>query len=93
MKKLRNCPFCGKKVDSGFPTLFYNPLTGKWVLSHWCNEAAPTSDVYITVYGKTEQDAIDKWNGERRGTDSSTPLRSAQNDTGGVTDEQEHPTD
>lgn len=60
MNRLRRCPFCKKEVEDTHPYLHYNASLHKWVLSHYCNK---TEAVTIDVYGKTEQEVIDKWNG------------------------------
>lgn len=63
MNRLRRCPFCKAEVEDEYPYLHYNEILDKWVLDHWCDKNVSTDGVYITVYGKTEQEVIDKWNG------------------------------
>lgn len=65
MRKMRNCPFCNGavKADDGLLGVHYNPQLKKWLFDHFCDEEHPTEDVSITVYGKTKQEVIDKWNG------------------------------
>jgi hypothetical protein len=60
---MRNCPFCGEKIERGFPTFGFNPRSGKWHLEHFCDLFSPEVTVSIAVYGKTEQECIDRWNG------------------------------
>ena len=60
MNRLRRCPFCRKEVKDSYPYLAYFEELDKWVLSHYCNK---TNAATIDVYGKTEQEVIDKWNG------------------------------
>ena len=67
MGRLRNCPFCGKDVNDEYYDVHYNDKIDKWLFSHWCNDESATDDVYLTVYGNSEQDVIDKWNGVRHG--------------------------
>ncbi len=59
MSRLRNCPFCNKEVDE-FMNPHFNGIMRKWVLSHYCDG---TNAATIDVYGFTEQDCVDKWNG------------------------------
>lgn len=60
MSRLRNCPFCKKKVKDRYPYFHFNEVSRKWILSHYCDH---TNGVTIDVYGLTEQDCVDKWNG------------------------------
>ena len=55
---MRNCPFCKQKIDD-VPR--YNTILRLWILSHYCDGV---NAVTIDVYGETEQEVIDKWNGE-----------------------------
>lgn len=63
MKKLRNCPFCKKEVKEYYPYLHFNENMEEWIFSHNCEHTEDAFEVCITVYGKTEQEVIDKWNG------------------------------
>jgi hypothetical protein len=60
MKKLRNCPFCNKDVNDDLLGVHYSEGIKKWVFAHYCDGA---KGVTIDVYGETEQEVIDKWNG------------------------------
>lgn len=65
MNRLRACPFCKKRLEDGVCLgVHYNQGLDKWLLDHWCNQKDATMGVIITVYGKTEQEVIDKWNGD-----------------------------
>lgn len=66
MKKLRNCPFCGADVNTDIPCLgvHFNKLIGKWIFSHQCSPDPKALTVDVTVWGKTEEEVVDKWNGE-----------------------------
>jgi hypothetical protein len=66
MEQLKMCPFCGADVNTDLEWMGvrYNGMIGKWVFSHWCNQKDATDGVFITVYGNSKQDVIDKWNGE-----------------------------
>ena len=55
---MRNCPFCKKEIDD-VPR--YNATLKQWILSHYCDGVKA---VTIDVYGATEQEVIDKWNGD-----------------------------
>ena len=64
MARMRKCPFCEKEVAESYPHLMYNQQIGKWVFDHWCEgNERNEMPVVITVYGKTEQEVIDRWNG------------------------------
>ena len=60
MNRLRRCPFCKKEAEDRYPYLGYNDFLDEWILDHRCDEV---NAVCITVYGKSEQEVIDKWNG------------------------------
>jgi hypothetical protein len=72
MKRMRNCPFCKKEVEDGWPYIHYTEIIDKWVFDHYCNPDKPTTDVCITIYGKSEQEVIDKWNGEYENQESES---------------------
>jgi hypothetical protein len=65
MKKMRNCPFCNERMDAdnGIYGVHFNELLGEWVFSHNCHKEGPTLEVTVTVYAKTKEEAIDRWNG------------------------------
>ena len=64
MGRLRNCPFCKKDVNHEIKELnvHYNKMIGKWIFFHTCSPRA-TDCVNVCVYGDSEQEVIDKWNG------------------------------
>lgn len=62
MARLKSCPFCKDEVAQGFPYLF-EMSDGEWVYSHCCKHPVGKLSVTIDVYGNTEQEVIDKWNG------------------------------
>lgn len=58
---VKPCPFCGdNKVHVG-------DVKTKWMLWHFCVHEENEAEAHIDIYGKTEQEIIDKWNklGER----------------------------
>ena len=63
MARLRACPFCKKEVEQGFPYLHYHDVMGQWIYSHYCDHPEGKFHATIDVYGFTEQDVVDKWNG------------------------------
>lgn len=71
MKKLRNCPFCNAEVDANDPVygVHFNKLIGKWLFGHSCHHALPV-EVDITVYGETEEEVVNRWNGEVKESES-----------------------
>lgn len=63
MSRFRTCPFCKKEVDGNYPYIHFNEVMGKWIFSHYCEHPDGQFHVTIDIYGFTEQDCIDKWNG------------------------------
>jgi hypothetical protein len=63
MKKMRNCPYCGEDVGTDILGVHYNEQLGKWLFNHFCDHKGGDIAVSVTVYGNTEQEVIDKWNG------------------------------
>ena len=63
MGRLRECPFCHKEVKDGFPYLHFHQEMKKWVFSHYCDHPKGQFHVTIDLYGMTEQECVDKWNG------------------------------
>lgn len=61
---MRNCPFCNKEVDEKAYVygVHYNEKISKYLFDHVCH-LAEGIDVSITVYGLTEDEVIDRWNG------------------------------
>lgn len=63
MKKLRNCPFCGQEVKLAYPDFGYiSEPHNEWNLSHFCDPGMGLT-VSVGVYGKTEAEVADRWNG------------------------------
>ncbi len=60
---MRKCPFCNKEVEMRFPFLSYIKGLDQWSFSHHCEMTGGVLDVCIDIYGATEQEVIDKWNG------------------------------
>ncbi len=63
MSRFRACPFCKKDVDCAYPYIHYHEDMGKWIFSHYCDHPITHFHVTIDVYGFTEQEVVDKWNG------------------------------
>jgi hypothetical protein len=63
--EMKNCPFCGKKVEARLPFLssFFDPDANKmrWDFSHHCNFGGDLT-VTIDCWGDTEEECIEKWN-------------------------------
>lgn len=64
MSRLKECPFCNKAVDDGYPYLHLNENTNKWIFSHYCKTMPNRLSVTIDIYGESEQEVVDLWNGE-----------------------------
>lgn len=54
MRKLKRCPFCGKKMKNSFKTVYEKDWYGEWVVE--CPKCA------ASVSGKDPDEVIDKWN-------------------------------
>lgn len=62
MSKLNRCPFCGKGVEDDFLTVSYIEAHKVWLVSHYCDREDNDLTVCISVYGKTREKAIERWN-------------------------------
>lgn len=62
MGRMRNCPFCGKEVSDGFPSLMYVNTINQWNYHHACPHIGEV-EVVVTIYGDSEEEVIEKWNG------------------------------
>ena len=62
MSKLKKCPYCGEEVSADFPTVSYIEAHDLWLVSHYCGHEVDTLSVCISVYGKTKEEAIERWN-------------------------------
>ena len=60
---MRNCPFCGAKVESTYPYLSHIKGHELWNFSHHCNMGVPGLAVTVNVYGKTVEEVLRRWNG------------------------------
>lgn len=63
MSNLRKCPFCGEEVKAEYPYLDYLKNLEIFMLAHYCPHGSGGISVGVSVYGKTEKEVIDKWNG------------------------------
>lgn len=59
---MKRCPFCGKEIREGFPTVSYIEAHDVWLVSHYCDHENDDLGVCISVYGKTREEAIERWN-------------------------------
>lgn len=55
--KLKPCPFCGKD-----DTFIGVTAKGTWWLDHYCEHAKDELSTVTTVYGKSEEKVIERWN-------------------------------
>ena len=55
---MRNCPFCGKKIELKMPHIVYLHNLNKWTFMHHCND-----DVSIFIIKDTKEEIIAEWNG------------------------------
>lgn len=60
---MRNCPLCGDSVKTW--EIFFISGLDKFALNHACHHNAdPDHTGFVSVYGATKQEVIDRWNGE-----------------------------
>ena len=61
---MKPCPFCGEKIERKHPVwgVHYNNLCEKWIFDHTCHIGTTQVDVTTTVYGDTEEEAVERWN-------------------------------
>lgn len=59
--ELKPCPYCGAEIlhDSGTIT---NLGINGWVINHYCDPSIGELTVSISVYGKTKEEVINRWN-------------------------------
>lgn len=58
---MRKCPFCGEEIKFESPYLDYSEKNDVWIFTHYCTMTDQTLDVVVSVYGKTKQEVIDKF--------------------------------
>lgn len=64
---MKPCPFCSKPIDkdhSIYGVLYHDTLK-LWIFNHTCNfdpNNEPQIDLTLTVYGKTKQEVVERWN-------------------------------
>lgn len=62
---MKPCPFCGAHVDKDHFVygVTYNSIMDLWVFDHICHyDDNHDLDVTMTVYGKTKEEVIERWN-------------------------------
>lgn len=59
---MRRCPFCKADVKLEYPYLLAF-TEGGFVFSHYCKNDTLQPSISVDVYGRTEQEIKDKWNG------------------------------
>lgn len=69
MSRLKDCPFCNKAVVDD---VHYNELNERWIFSHYCKTIPNKLSVTIDIYGKSEQEVVDLWNGEHENQKSKS---------------------
>ena len=62
MNEMKRCPCCGAKVVAKFPYLMYLDKGGLWTFSHHCDHEPDDLTVGISVWGKTKEEIIERWN-------------------------------
>jgi hypothetical protein len=59
---LKKCPFCGKNDKDCRYSTYIMPVGDRYVLSHTCNLNRDDEYTFISIYGDTEKEVINKWN-------------------------------
>lgn len=62
--KMRNCPFCGKKIRPVFPYLSYLEKNDMWAFNHCCDEISKGDSFGVNLYSESKERIIKLWNGE-----------------------------
>lgn len=57
--EFKPCPFCGKSVDECW---ILRHKYGDWSFNHHCGKADEELTIFISVYGKTKEELIERWN-------------------------------
>lgn len=63
-EKMRNCPFCRRKVALMYPWLHYFEEDRMWAFNHFCETDDEKSHFCISFTAKTKEEIIDRWNGK-----------------------------
>ena len=58
---MRKCPFCGAEINIEYPNLDYLESRDIWIYNHYCEMTDEPLDVVLSIYGKTKQEVIDKF--------------------------------
>ena len=61
--KMRNCPFCGKKVRPVFPYLSYVEEIDMWAFNHHCDRIRKGDSFGVNLYSESKERIIKLWNG------------------------------
>jgi hypothetical protein len=62
--EMRKCPICGESIKLTKHSILFLPEFKKWAFSHACHHnGSEEHTAFISVYGATKQEVIDKWNG------------------------------
>lgn len=59
---MKRCPYCGQEIREDYPTIDYIKDHDVWLVSHFCPHEGDDLSVCISVYGKTREEAIERWN-------------------------------
>ena len=62
MNEMKRCPFCGAEVEEQFPYFYFHEGMEEWVFSHYCPHEGETLAVSISLWGKTREEVIERWN-------------------------------
>ena len=61
-KKMLRCPICGAEVEAKSPFMGYVEAYDIWNFNHHCDPDIPDLTCSINVWGKTEEEVIERWN-------------------------------
>lgn len=70
---MRNCPFCNEEIQVDHPLygIKHNDERDTYSLHHFCHPLSEELEVCVSVYGKTEEEVIKRWNGDEEQTSES----------------------
>ena len=63
--EIKPCPFCGNGSMVIDPKQYWTGMRNQIIsveIRHWCEEGAGVSGSMIIMLGKTEAEALEKWN-------------------------------
>ena len=69
MSRLKDCAFCNNAVDDN---VHFNGFNKRWIFNHYCKTIPGRLSVTIDIYGESEQEVVDLWNGNHENQKSES---------------------